>query len=474
MQRYSSADQPPLRAIETTTDGEIPVPDRAEGASISSMWRGTILDSIADGVFTVDDSWHITSFNRAAERITGYARQEVIGRPCYEVFRASICRSSCALRRTMDSGAPIVNVPVEAVGKDGARLSLSVSTAILRAPDGRRVGGVETFRDVSTAESRQGGAEQAELEGIVGRSAPMQRILDILPDVARSDATVLVEGPPGSGKTLVARTVHALSSRRDRPIVRVCCSALPERWLEHELFGGRDESGREHLGRVRLADGGTLVLDEVAEMSPSLQLEILQLVQERVFEPRGSGQKVTVDIRIVACTTRDLFAMVHAGTFRQDLFYQLNVVHMRMPALSERCEDIPRLVELFMDRYRLRTGKNLRGVTEEAMSLLLQHNYSGNVRELENAIEHAFVLCRGEAIEAKHLPASITEGGGQFLVKEPTGITNPRQAAEAEVIRQALERHRGNRLAAARELDMHRTTLWRKLRQYGITDRENR
>jgi DNA-binding NtrC family response regulator len=216
------------------------------------------------------------------------------------------------------------------------------------------------------------------------------------------------------------------------------------------------------------------VLDEVAEMSPSMQLEVLQLVQDRAFELRGSGQKVTVDVRVVACTNRDLFAMVQAGTFRQDLFYQLNVVHMRLPALCDRREDIPRLVELFMDRYRRRTGKILRGVTEEAMSLLLRHNYTGNVRELENAIEHAFVLCRGEALEVKHLPGSITEGGGQFLMKEPTGVTNPRQAAEAEVIRQALERHRGNRLAAARELAMHRTTLWRKLRQYGITDKENR
>lgn len=468
MQRFNSSDQPRIRAIETPSGPMDDPPERAEGASISSMWRGTILDSIADGVFTVDDSWRITSFNSAAERITGYDRQEVIGRPCYEVFRASICRSSCALRRTMDTGSPIVNVPVEAVGKDGTLLPLSVSTAILRAPDGHRVGGVETFRDMSTVEAlQQGTSDQKELVDLVGRHPAIQRIVDILPDIARSDAPVLVEGPAGSGKTLLSRTLHALSSRRDRPCIRVCCSALPERLLEHELFGGRDENGRDHVGRVRLAQGGTLVLDDVESLMPALQLEVLRLVQDQVFEPRG-GAKTRAEVRVVVCASVSLSELVASGSFRQDLYYRLSVVRVALPSLSDRREDIPCLVDRFLSRHRLRTGKSIRGVTEEAMSLLVRYDYPGNVRELENAIEHAFVLCRGEIIESKHLPESVTQPHGNFHVSEPTAVANPRQAAEAEVIRLALERHRGNRLAAARELDMHRTTLWRKLKQYGI------
>jgi PAS domain S-box-containing protein len=273
MQRSNMADDTrPVRALESDD-----VPERREGASISSMWRGTILDSIADGVFTVDDSWRITSFNRAAEQITGFGRQEVIGRPCYEVFRASICRTNCALRRTVDTGTPIVNVPVEAFKKDGRRLPLTVSTAILRAPDGRRVGGVETFRDMSAIEAIQRGASSHdELANIVGRHDTIQRIVDILPDIALSDATVLLQGPPGSGKALFARTIHDLSSRRDRPYVRVCCSALPGKLLELELFGGIDAAGRARPGRVRMADGGTLVLDEIGEIPPDLQLKLLQ------------------------------------------------------------------------------------------------------------------------------------------------------------------------------------------------------
>ncbi len=467
MQRINSVDDTGRVSALEPQDAR---PERAEGGSISSMWRGTILDSIADGVFTVDDGWRITSFNRAAEQITGYSRQEVIGRPCYEVFRSGICRSNCALRRTLESGTPIVNVPVEAFAKDGSPLPLTVSTAILCAPDGRRVGGVETFRDMSAIEAMQRGVSgQDDLANIVGRHGAIQRIVDILPDVAQSDATVLVEGPAGAGKALLAHTLHDLSSRRDRPYVRVCCSALPSNLLELELFGGRDESGRVHAGRVRTADGGTLVLDEIGEISASLQLKLLQVVQDHEFEPVGVQETRQADVRIVACTHRDLADLVGDGSFRQDLYYRLNVVHMRVPALSERREDIPRLVDRFVARQRLRTGKNVRGVSEEAMSLLMAHDFPGNVRELENAIEHAFVLCRDELIQPSHLPFSITKGGARFSVSGQGGIANPRQAAEAEVIRQTLERHHGNRLAAARELGMHRTTLWRKLRQYGIT-----
>ncbi len=442
-----------------------PIPDKS---TISSLWRGTILDSIADGLFTVDESWTITSFNRAAERITGFERHEAIGKPCYEVFRTTTCRSDCALKRTFDSGASMVNVSVQACTKDGRRLPLTVSTALLRAPDGTRVGGVETFRDM-TAIEQPDAAKPHELANIVGRHPSILRIVEVLPEIAHSDAPVLVRGPGGSGKKLVARTIHEISARRDRPFVSVCCSALPEPLLELELFGGVDVAGRAHAGRVRQAEGGTLILDDVEAISPSLQYRLLGLLEHRRIETK-KGESVDADVRIVACAGDGFTDRVQAGKFRQDLYGALNIVDLCLPPLEQRPQDIPLLVERFITQQRMRTGRDIRGMTHEAMSQLVSHHYPGNVRELKNAVEHGFVLCSGEHIDVAHLPSSITQRRGRFAVGANKAITNPRQAAEAEVIRQTLERNGGNRLAAARELGMHRTTLWRKLKFYGIAE----
>jgi PAS domain S-box-containing protein len=464
MQHFDSRDDSPVASMSSSAD---------DGASISSVWRGTILDSIADGVFTVDDAWRITSFNRAAEEITGYPRAEAIGRPCYEVFRAGICRSACVLRRTLDSGTPIVNVPVVVVSKSGRQVPLSVSTAILRAPDGRRVGGVETFRDMSAIEALQRQVGREAIEDIVGRHPSLQRILDVLPDVALSDVPVMVSGPSGAGKGLLARTLHALSPRKDGPLVRVRCSALPDAILEAELFGGASSRGEVgKVSRVAMADGGTLVLDEIGDISRAMQSRLLRLTQEGQYEPSDGSAPVTVNVRIVATSVCDLADHVREGRFRQDLLDRLNVIHLRVLRLSDRREDIPLLVDWCMRRLRARTGKRITAVSDDAMRVLESYSYPGNVRELENAVEHAFVLCRGDTVETSHLPTSLTAATASFGMTPKSGVTNPRQAAEAEVIRQSLVRNGGNRIEAARELGMHRTTLWRKLRLYGMQGAE--
>jgi PAS domain S-box-containing protein len=433
--------------------------------------QNTILDSIADGVFTVDVDWHITSFNRAAEQITQFPREDAIGKYCYEVFRANICQSDCALRRTMESGKPLVNVRIDVLRRDGQKVPISISTAIFGDAGGQRTGGVETFRDLSLIEELKREIDSRHALGdIVGKHPRLVEVLEILPAVAQSDATVLVEGPSGSGKGLIASAIHDLSPRREGRFVKVSCAALPETLLESELFGyvkgAFTDARRDKPGRIARAEGGTLFLDEIGDVSPAMQVKLLRVAQEHEYEPLGSSETVTADVRVIAATNRDLRRLIAEGKFREDLFYRLAVVRLRLPPLRERREDIPLLVDRFVARMVQRTGKPITGVSGRAMEVFLRHDYPGNVRELENAIEHAFVLCPGGLIEPEHLPREAVEASAA-VGAEPFALS-PRENAEAEVIRRTLARHQGNRVAAARELRMHRSTLWRKLRQYGL------
>ncbi len=446
---------------------------RLPGDTSEPGWHETILDSIADGVFTVDSSFRITSFNRAAEEITGYSHEQALNRPCHEVFQANICNTACALRRTLETGEPVINLPVQVVNKRGAHVPISISTAILRSSDGRRVGGVETFRDLSALEElrKQVGA-QFHAPEIVGKHPSLQRILELLPDVAQSDATVLIQGPSGSGKGLLASTIHHLSNRRSGPFIKMSCAALPEQLLESELFGyirgAFTDAKRDKLGRLALAEGGTLFLDEICDVAPSVQVKLLHVLQDREYVPLGGTRTVKADIRVLAASNRDAKALVREGKFREDLYYRLNIVELHTPSLVERREDIPRLIERFFARENARTGKCLRGWSDDAMALLMGYSYPGNVRELENAIEHAFVLCRSGLIAPAHLPRSITEVTPRTNACEAPFAASPWEQAEARLLREYMGRLDGNRLAVARELNMHRTTLWRKLRRYGI------
>jgi PAS domain S-box-containing protein len=430
-----------------------------------------ILESISDGVFTVDASWRITSFNRAAEKITGIPRTEAIGKPCSEVFRSSMCETACALRRTLKTGKPVIGRSGYIVDARGERIPISVSTAVLRDARGRVMGGAETFRDLSDIE-----ALRRELEGrfrvgdIASHSPLMQRVLEALPAVAASPSTVLVLGETGTGKELVARTIHELSPRRKGPFVAVNCGALPDTLLESELFGYKrgafTGASQDKPGRFALAKGGTLFLDEIGEVSPALQVRFLRVLQDRIYEPLGSTRSETADARVIVATNRDLAERVRAGAFREDLYYRVNVVRVELPPLRRRKEDIPLLVEQFVERQNRLQGKSVAGVTPGALSLLMAHDWPGNVRELENAIERAFIHCGGGNIGIEHLPEELTarararEGAG--------GIRSVRDSVEAQAIRSALARSGFNRAAAARELGIHKTTLFRKLKLLDI------
>ena len=431
-----------------------------------------ILDSITDGVFTVDRDWNLTSFNRAAERITGIPRARAVGQKCHDVFHANICLTACALRHTIRTGEPVVDQLVDIVDAEGRRIPIRISTAVLRDDGGNVVGGVETFRDVTAIEElRKEVTRQYTFEDIISKNHRIQAIFNILPDVADSGVTVLIEGPSGSGKELFARAIHNLSARRDKPLVVVNCGALPDTLLGSELFGyaagAFTDAKRDKPGRIALAEGGTLFLDEVGDMSPALQVRLLRVLQEREYEPLGGTSPVKADVRVIAATHRKLAEMVELGTFRRDLYYRLNVLKVELPPLAERREDIPLLVEHFLERLSRRHGRPAPRVSEDVLRRLMSHEFPGNVRELENLLEHAFVLCRGDVIDRGALPREFLEAVER--AGEPAATSGTVQEAEVRLIRDALARHGGHRGRTAAELGIDKSTLWRKMKRYQIT-----
>ena len=433
--------------------------------------RDVVLDSIADGVFTVDRDWRITTFNRAAEHITGVPREEALGRQCWEVFRSNICETSCALRETMRTGRNIVNQPIYVLNMAGERIPVSISTAILNDREGNVIGGVETFRDLSTVEElRKELTEKWSLMDIIGRSKPMQELFDLLPQVADSNSTILIEGASGTGKELVARAIHNLSRRRSGAFVAVNCGALPDTLLESELFGYKagafTDARDDHPGRFELAQGGTILLDEIGNISTAMQMRLLRVLQERVYEPLGGVKPVPADVRVIAATNRHLADLVREGAFRQDLYYRVNVVRLPLPDLRDRREDIPLLAGHFVARFNHVQGKDIAGVSDEVLGILMEHDYPGNVRELENIIEHAFVLCRGGMIEVRHLPPELRRTDTGEPLQPRAGATL--RELEAMHIADAVRRHGGNRTLAAKELGIDPSTLFRKVKSLSI------
>ena len=430
-----------------------------------------ILESISDGVFTVDSEWRITSFNRAAERITGIPRSEAVGSLCSEVFRSSMCGPGCALKQTLQQGKSIVGKTAYIVSVDGEKIPISVSTAILRDSKGRAVGGAETFRDLTEIETLR-----QELHGQVGERAlqssspAMRHVLGMLGPVADSLSTVLIHGETGTGKEVLARTLHEMGPRQKGPFVALNCGAIPDTLLESELFGYLPGAftGAQHAksGRFAQAKGGTLFLDEVGEVSAAMQVRLLRVLQDREYQPLGATHTEKADVRIIAATHRDLSRAVQEGSFREDLYYRLHVIRLDLPPLRERKEDIPMLLQQFIARFNSLQGAQVQGVSPELMSLLMVHDWPGNVRELENLVERCFVVCRQGLLELSHLPDHWL--AGKRTAQEASGLDQMLGHVESQAIIAALRKHGNNRSQAAKELGMHRSTFFRKLRRLGI------
>ena len=436
-----------------------------------SKKRDVILNSITEGVFTVDSNWHITSFNQAAEEITGIPCEKALGQKCSDILRADVCETDCALRETMGTGKPIINKAVHIVDAKGERHAIAISTALLKDESGKVIGGVETFRDMSLVEELRKEIEgRYSFEDIISQNHRMQSLFSILPNISESDCTVLIEGDSGTGKELFARAIHNLSFHKDKPFVAVSCGALPDTLLESELFGYKagafTDAKKDKPGRFTIAEGGTIFLDEIGDVSAAVQVRLLRVLQERTYEPLGAVASVNTDARVITATNKKLSELVEKGQFREDLYYRINVMKLELPLLRERKDDIPLLVNHFISRFNRLRSKNISCVTDEVLATLLAYDYPGNVRELENIIEHCFVLCQGEVIEKKHLPTSVCPNPNVNEVK--TGEIKTLKQMEIFLIIEALRRNEGNKTAAAKELGIDKSTLFRKMKAFDI------
>jgi PAS domain S-box-containing protein len=420
-----------------------------------------ILDSIADGVFTIDREWKITSFNQAAEKITGVSRKDALGSTCRDVFHSNLCDARCVLKESIETNQPITNRSVYIINAFGEQVPISISAAPLKDSQGNIIGGVETFRDVTeVVELKKQLYQQYSFQDIISKSKSMQKLFAILPDIAQSNSTVLIQGESGTGKELFAQAIHNLSSRAKGPFVVVNSGALPDTLLESELFGYKagafTDAKRDKPGRFALAEGGTLFLDEIGDISPALQVRLLRVLQQKTYEPLGSTQSMRADVRIITATHRRLPELVREGTFREDLYYRLNVVPLHLTPLRERREDIPLLVHHFINRFNRLNHREIT-IDESALAILMQHHFPGNVRELENIIEYAFILCRGERIIWQHLPDDLQPQFPQFPIQ--AGLTL--KAIEKQAVLLALERNQWKRLRTANELGIDKGTLRR-------------
>jgi PAS domain S-box-containing protein len=448
---------------------------------LDSEYFTLLLDVIDQSIFTVDKDRRIMVFNRAAEEITGYSAAEVLGKKCFDIFRTTLCNRDCPLIKTMRSGDRVLDRRVRIKTKDGRLLPVAVFTAALATDDGDVLGGIEIIKDLSSLEDliRQIDGRYC-FEDIISKNDRMRQIFSLLPQVAQSDSTVLIRGDSGTGKELLAKAIHHQSVRRDKPFVAVNCAAMPETLIESELFGyikgAFTDARRDKPGRIAQADGGTLFLDEVGDLPPPVQVKLLRFLQERIYEPLGAVFSTRADVRIVSATHRNLEKMVDESAFRQDLYFRINIMQIDLPPLCERAEDIPLLVKHFIRRFRNIKGKHIERMSDEALAILLDYSFPGNIRELENIIERAFILCRETIIKPEHLPNAVVysrnKHKGNGLDANGNGdrnhVLSPLNRSEKTIILEALKRNEDNRSKTAEDLGIHRSTLIRKLKRYGI------
>jgi PAS domain S-box-containing protein len=429
----------------------------------------TVVDSISDGVLAVDLDRRIIFMNQAAARISGHSQDEALGKHCWKIFHTNVCEDSCPLKRAMNGAASAANRPVCVTSKDGKRIPVSISATLLKNRQGTIIGGVETLRDLDLVRQIHREHEsQYVFEDMMSRSKKMRDVFDIIPAIAESESTVLIEGESGTGKELIARAIHNLSPRKDGPFVALNCGAIPDSLLESELFGyvagAFTDAKKDKRGRFAIAAGGTLLLDEIGDVSQAMQTKLLRVLEQRLYEPLGATKSATSDVRILAATNKRLDDLVEQGSFRRDLYYRINVMRVQLPSLRERIEDIPLLVDHFIDRFNRLRQKSVPGFSPPALGMLLNHDFPGNVRELENIVEHASVLCGDGIIRPEHLPEYL-QGERSVPAIEIAGTL---AEMEALFLIGALKRNNWSRKDTAAEIGINPSTLYRKIKKLGL------
>ena len=438
-----------------------------------------ILDSLGEGLFTVDKNFRLNSFNRAAEEILGIDRNEVIGDYCKNVFKTKRCLDDCPIQKVLESGQNIYDLESRMIDRYGRKFPVKINATVLRDQNNKPIGGVISFRDMSHVESiHKKLMNTSNFHGIIGMHKTMREIYNLIEEIADSNSSVLITGESGTGKELIADAIQKLSHRRNKPYIKINCSVFPPQLLASELFGhvkgAFTDAVRDRVGRFEMANKGTIFLDEVAEMPLQMQVQLLRVLQEGTFERVGESVTRKVDVRVIAATNKNLHEEMRAGRFREDLFYRLNVIPIHLPPLRERRSDIPHLVQYFIEKFALISGKKITEVDDEAMDYLISYQWPGNIRELENTIEYAFARTKGNIIHASKLPPNIRLG-----VKCTDGaVVSSREApiseSEADRIRTLLEKFHWNRSRVAQELGIGRTTLWRKMKALGLVDRNSK
>ncbi|MGD2097698.1 MAG: sigma 54-interacting transcriptional regulator [Desulfobacterales bacterium] len=434
-----------------------------------------ILDNLDIGVLTVDRGGHITFFNNQAETITGFNRGTVLGKSCSMIFGKTTSHDMLLFEETIADGQARSISEGEIKTRDGQAIPIRANYMALKNEDGRIVGGLATISDLSLKYQFN-----SEIRGrytfydMVGKDPAMQKIFEIVPVVAASDATVLIGGPTGTGKDVLAKVIHNASRRSKKPLVKVNCAALPDNLLESEMFGyvkgaftGAD---KDKPGRFQEADHGTIFLDEIGDLPLSLQAKLLRVLEDKEFYPLGSRKTTRVDVRIISATNQNLEQLVREKRFREDLFYRLNVMRLDLPALKNRRGDIPLLVSHILKRLCATRDTSVEKLSNDALEVLLNHDYPGNIRELENIIEHALIVCQDKIIERHHLPLSLQGNLASRLpdAEKPT-FEEKIEYSEKAMILEALQKHNWNKGQTATALDMNRSTLWRKMKKYKIS-----
>jgi PAS domain S-box-containing protein len=433
-----------------------------------------IFNSNIEGTFTIDNNWNVTSFNSSAEKITGYKKSKAVGKKCWDIFNSSLCRNGCHMEQTIQKGKPTLGNELEILHKGGRKIPIRVNSSILINNKRENIGAVETFIDISEIKNLSAHlSEYFKYENIIGKNKDIKQIFSVLESVSQTGTSVLLTGESGTGKELAARAIHLNSLSKTGPFIAVNCSAFVESLIESELFG--HEQGaftgaiKTKIGRFELAQGGTLFLDEIGDLSTAVQTKLLRVLETYEFERVGGNKSIKMDTRIIAATNKILSEEISAGRFREDLFYRINVINIHLPPLRERMDDLPLLINHFLESFNEKFNKNISQFSSSAYDLLIDYNWPGNIRELENVIEHCFVLCNGEIIQVECLPKRLRESGKKSIVSKNSGTQKGFKEAEKDLIISVLEKNNCSRTKAAKELGIDPSTLWRKMKKFNIS-----